>query len=56
MYEATEIIGTCINCIASESLSVTLVQIAIGALMVAHLERRKLAALLNANRLSSCEP
>jgi hypothetical protein len=44
MHEATEIIGTCINCVAPGSLSATLALIAIGALIVARSERRKLAA------------
>jgi hypothetical protein len=42
VYEATEIIDTCINGIAPGSLSATLALILIGALMVAHLERRKI--------------
>jgi hypothetical protein len=39
------IMGTCINCIAPGSLSATLALILIGALMVAHSERRKLVAV-----------
>jgi hypothetical protein len=42
MYEAPAIIGTCINCVAPGSLSVTLAVVLIGALMVAYSERRKL--------------
>jgi hypothetical protein len=41
VYEAR----ACINCIAPESLSATLAPILIGALMVAHLERRKSVAV-----------
>jgi hypothetical protein len=44
MYEVPEIIGTCINCIAPGSLSAMLALILIGALLVAHSERRKLIA------------
>jgi hypothetical protein len=42
VYEAPEIIDSCINCIAPGSMSATLALILIGALMVAHLERRKI--------------
>jgi hypothetical protein len=45
VYEAPEIIGTCINGIAPGSWSATLALILIGALMVAHLERRKSVAV-----------
>jgi hypothetical protein len=43
MYEATAIIGTCINCIAPGSLSATLALIVIGAGIALTVERRKLA-------------
>ena len=42
MYEAPSVIGTCINCIASGSLSATLALIVIGASIVLTAERRKL--------------
>jgi hypothetical protein len=45
VYEAPEIIGTRVNGIAPGSLSATLALISIGALTVAHLERRKLVAV-----------
>ena len=44
VYEAPAIIGTCINCISPGSLSATLGLILMGALIVVHSERRKLAA------------
>ena len=44
MYEAPAIVGTCINCIAPGSFGATLVLILIGALVLAHSERRKLVA------------
>ena len=42
MYEAPAIIGTCINCVAPGSFGATLAVILIGALVLAHSERRKL--------------
>jgi hypothetical protein len=45
VYEAPEIIGTCINGIAPGCWSATLALTLIGALMVAHLERRKSVAV-----------
>jgi hypothetical protein len=41
--EAPTIIGTCINCLSSGSLSATLALIAIGAGIALTAERRKLA-------------
>jgi len=41
MLEAPAIIGTCINCIAPGSFGATLALILIGALLMAHSERRK---------------
>ena len=43
MYEATSVIGTCINCIAPGSLSVTLALLIIGAGIALTAERRKLS-------------
>jgi len=43
MFEASTIIGTCIDCIAPGSLSATLALIAIGAGIALTAERRKLA-------------
>jgi hypothetical protein len=43
VYEAPEIIGTCINCIAPGSLTATLTVIVIGAMIALTVERRKLA-------------
>jgi hypothetical protein len=43
MYEAPAIIGTCINCISSGSLSATLALSVIGAGIALTAERRKLA-------------
>jgi hypothetical protein len=43
MHEATTIIGTCINCIASGSLSATVALIVIGASITLKVEQRKLA-------------
>jgi hypothetical protein len=45
VYEAPEIIGTCINGIAPGCWSAMLGLILIGALMVAYLERRKSVAV-----------
>jgi hypothetical protein len=42
MFEAPAIIGTCINCIASGSLSATLAFVLIGAGVALTAERRKL--------------
>lgn len=41
MFGAPAIIGTCTNCIAPGSFGATLALILTGALVVAHLERRK---------------
>jgi hypothetical protein len=43
MFEASTIIGTCIDCIAPGSLSATLALIVIGAGIALTAERRKLA-------------
>ena len=43
VYEASAIVGTCINCIAPGSLSATLAIIVIGAGIALMQERRKLA-------------
>jgi hypothetical protein len=43
MYEASSVIGTCINCIAPGSLSATLALVIIGAGIALTAERRKLA-------------
>ena len=45
MHEVPSIIGTCINCIAPESLSATLALILIGAGFALTAERRKLALI-----------
>ena len=42
MYEASTIIGTCIDCIAPGSLAATLSVIAIGVALAVQSERRKL--------------
>jgi hypothetical protein len=42
VYEAPEIIGTCINCIAPGSLSATLALALIGVAVALTAERRKL--------------
>jgi hypothetical protein len=43
MYEASTIIGTCLNCFAPASLSATLALIVIGAGIALTVEQRKLA-------------
>ena len=50
MYEASAIIGTCINCIAPGSLSATLALIVIGAGIALTAERRKLAPCAGSDR------
>jgi hypothetical protein len=47
MFEASTIIGTCIDCIAPGSLSATLALIVIGAGIALTAERRKLARVLS---------
>jgi hypothetical protein len=42
MYEATSVIGTCLNCIAPGNLAATLALIAIGMGLAVQAERRKL--------------
>ena len=42
MYEASTIIGTCINCIAPGSLGATLALIVMGVGVALTVERRKL--------------
>jgi hypothetical protein len=42
VYEAPTIIGTCINCLSSGSLSATLALVLIGAAAALTAERRKL--------------
>jgi hypothetical protein len=41
VYEAATIVGTCINCVASASLTTTLVVLLIGAGIALRVERRK---------------
>jgi len=43
MYEAPTMIGTCINCIAPGSLTVTFAVIAVGVAIALQAERRKTA-------------
>jgi hypothetical protein len=45
VYEASAIVGTCINCVAPGSLSATLALIVIGASVALTAERRKLARM-----------
>ena len=51
MYEAPTIIGTCTNCIAPGSLSVTLAVILVGAGIALTVEQRKLSALSPRSRV-----
>ena len=51
MYEASSIIGTCINCVESAgSLAATFAVIAIGIAVAVRAERRKLSLVMNVAR------
>ena len=53
MFEASTIIGTCIDCIAPGSLSATLALIVIGAGIALTVERRKLARVSHSSTMSA---